>query len=368
MPITPTPLHHTAGTLHPTGRRGRPVGRRAIARLLHLLLAVLLATLLVPAASHAGGGADWSIAPGPNDGENGRGDGSLAWVLAPGETVEDSIVVSNNQATALQLRINPRDAVTTAQGHLDLALDDVPAEGIGAWITLETDTLEIPAGEDVTVPFTLTVPEDATPGDYSGGIATSFDGEGSTVSVTYRLSSRVDVRVPGELSVSHEVSDVSVTMPSIWSPLSAGQATITYTLTNTGNARAYSNETIRVSGLFGLLGSTTSSTVDEVLPGSSIRRTVTVPAWALGLNTVELESTSTGIDEQRGTEASATEHVVAVNWSWVLILAGILTLGIMLGVRRGGRSSRARGAGKSAPARVEDQAQDSDGGATPPTR
>jgi hypothetical protein len=323
----------------------------------------MLAVLLLPAASHAEGGADWSIAPGPNDGDNGRGDGSLAWVLTPGESVEDSVIVSNNQATSVQLRIAPRDAVTTAQGHLDLALDDVPAVGIGAWISLDTETLDIPAGESVTVPFTLTVPVDATPGDYSGGIATSFDGEGSTVSVTYRLSSRVDVRVPGELSVSHEISEVSVSMPSVWSPLTAGQATISYTLTNTGNARAYSTESIRTSGPLGLIGQTTTSTVDEVLPGNSIRRTVTVPAWALGLNTVELQSTSTGIDEQRGTEASATERVVAVNWTWVLILVGVLTLGITLGVRRGGRTSAARGTGKKASTTADEPAQESPGDA-----
>jgi uncharacterized membrane protein len=222
-------------------------------------------------------------------------------------------------------------------------------------VTLESETLDIPAGQSATVPFTLTVPADATPGDYSGGIATSFDGTGSTVAVTYRLSSRVDVRVPGELQVAHEVSDLQVDMGSTWSLLSPSEVTLRYTLTNTGNSRLYSNESIRTSGPLGLLSRTTSTTLEEVLPGSTVERTVTVPAWAAAWNSIELTSSSSGVDETRGTSVTLEESTFAVSWSWVIVIAAVLVLGIWLGVLRSRRRDRTTEADAATTAASPDQ-------------
>src|SRR5699024_457998 len=73
-----------------------------------------------------------SIAPGPVPEDAPRGE-SFAWVLEPGASVEDSVVVTNHNPTSLQLALDVKDAVTTSDGNLSLALADTADTGIGAW-------------------------------------------------------------------------------------------------------------------------------------------------------------------------------------------------------------------------------------------
>lgn len=243
--------------------------------LLGLLSALALVLLVSPAA--LADDVTVSIAPGPNDKDTGRGE-TLAWVVDPGTSITDSVVVTNRNDTPLQLGIDAKDAVTTSGGHLDLAPPESEDTGIGAWVGLEADSVSIPAGQTRRVPFTLTVPKDAAPGDYSGGIAVVHSAEGTTVSVRNRVATRLDVRVTGKVEVSHQVSDLSVSMPSTWHLLAPTTATVQYTLTNTGNARIYVAEKVTATGPLGIGALRTETTLQEVLPGASIHRSVQVDA------------------------------------------------------------------------------------------
>ncbi|TGJ94378.1 hypothetical protein DLJ96_19990, partial [Actinotalea fermentans ATCC 43279 = JCM 9966 = DSM 3133] len=73
------------------------------------------------------------------------------------------------------------DGVVTADGQFDLLpAGATPVDG-GAWITLgEGDTagptqrVEVAAESSVTVPFTVAVPADATPGDHPAGVVAAL--------------------------------------------------------------------------------------------------------------------------------------------------------------------------------------------------
>ncbi|MGP9694571.1 WxL protein peptidoglycan domain-containing protein [Brachybacterium sp. AOP25-B2-12] len=323
----------SAPTAHPTARRS------PIVRLLH---AALIAVMLVLTSGLAAANAEdvtLSIAPGPSDGSTGRGD-TLAWFLEPGTTVQDSVVITNYNDTSLQLALGAKDAITTSDGNLDLALADVPDTGIGAWIALPQETVDIPAGQSVTVPFTLTIPADAAPGDHSGGILVSYTTPGASVSVDDRVATRVDVRVAGELTATHEISDLAVEIPSTWSLLTPSTATVTYTLTNTGNARIYANETITASGPLGIGALRTTATLAEVLPGATVQRSVKVDARALLWNRITVDTTSFAVDETPGTAVSLETSVFAAPWTQLIVMVLLLVLAVVLGVRLSGRLGR----------------------------
>ena len=71
-------------------------------------------------------------------------------------------------------------------------------------------------GESVEVPFTVTVPDNATPGDYVGGIVTSLtqSGDAEGINVDRRLGIRIRLRVGGELKPSLAVEDLHVATPA----------------------------------------------------------------------------------------------------------------------------------------------------------
>src|SRR5699024_12647223 len=54
-------------------------------------------------------------------------------------------------------------------GAFDLLPSDVEPTDTGAWIDIEEE-VALAAGESAVVPFTITVPEDALPGEHPGGV------------------------------------------------------------------------------------------------------------------------------------------------------------------------------------------------------
>ena len=96
----------------------------------------------------------------------------------------------------------------------------------------------IQPGKTAEVPFTVTVPDNATPGDYVGGILTSLtqSDEAEGINVDRRLGIRVKLRVGGELKPNLAIEDLHVDYAGSANPFGKGDATVTYTIHNTGNA------------------------------------------------------------------------------------------------------------------------------------
>lgn len=260
----------------------RTISAPAPASWLAVLLPVLTGALLVLAPSAY---ADESPAPapspsnpvtwgtGPTDNEVGTGRPNFSYDAKPGGTLRDAIDVVNRSDRALELKIYASDAFTTESGVLDLLPADQEPVDVGTWIGLDEEELTVPAGKTVTVPFTLTVPDNATPGDHTGGIVTSLvtgetDGQ---VSVDRRIGSRVMIRVAGDLRPELSVTDVQTSYGGTANPFSSGALHVTYTVTNTGNVRLAAHQTIGAAGPFGLLGQATRpADLPELLPGDSL--------------------------------------------------------------------------------------------------
>jgi dihydroorotate dehydrogenase (fumarate) len=208
----------------------------------------------------------------------------FSYQIGPGQEVDDAYVVSNTGSTPQTYAVFATDAFNTEDGGYGLLDTDVIPSDAGSWVTFEGGATKLDVilqpGESKVVPFTVRVPADAGPGDHAAGMlvsAVSVDGQ---VLVDRRVGTRLYVRVPGELQPTLTISSLSASYTPSLNPL-AGDATVTFTVTNGGNVALAGDVTVAVKGLFGIdLAAPVNSQVEEMLPGST--RTVTTTVTGVG--------------------------------------------------------------------------------------
>ncbi|TGJ95981.1 hypothetical protein DLJ96_09375, partial [Actinotalea fermentans ATCC 43279 = JCM 9966 = DSM 3133] len=224
----------------------------------------------------------WGVRPA--DTVHGTERPNYAYSLEPGASLDDGIVVSNYTQGPLTFRVYAADGFMTDAGELDLLPAGEESSALGAWVSFAGEEVTVEGGDSVVVPFTLTVPADATPGDYAAGVVSSLLVENAEgVSVDRRLGSRMHLRVAGDLVPAVVLDDVSVTYDGTLNPFAAGDATVTFTVTNDGNTRLAAGQVVRVAGPWGAgAQATPRGELPELLPGTSVTRTVTVDGvWPL---------------------------------------------------------------------------------------
>ncbi|WP_448062567.1 COG1470 family protein [Cellulomonas hominis] len=294
----------------------------------------------------------------------------LSFSAAPGSTIYDHVAVLNQADQPLSLEVYSGDVIQADAGLSVLPRDDDNVDA-GSWITVDgPGDLEVPAQTPdtgvgyVIVPFTVTIPANAEPGDHLGGIVASLvtTGEGGdnspTIRLDQRVAARVYIRVDGELAPGLVVRDLTADWQA-GSLIGTGSVAVTYTLQNTGNVRMAVEPTARVAGPYGLLSrSTAGDRVDDLLPGASVEQSVTVDdVWPLGRERVTVSAptlaSSVGEDPGLGTITAST-HVWALPWIVVAVVLLLVVLGVLRLVRRrrrragrgrdaGGRRARRRG-------------------------
>ncbi|MEU0395120.1 hypothetical protein ABZ208_20515 [Streptomyces sp. NPDC006208] len=183
-----------------------------------VVLAALLCALGTPATASTG----WSV------------DREYVYLEgAPGTVFEDRFSVTNPEAKPLTLRLRlPHRARATSP-----------------WIALAADAVRVPARTRAEIPFTVTVPADAPPGDHP--VAITAQGAGREAPV------RVSLRISGPRLAALTVEDVTY---------SDGQ--IRYSLVNRGNTTLVPRLSVRADGVFGTLLDRPARTLPLSLPPS----------------------------------------------------------------------------------------------------
>ncbi|MEV7962483.1 MULTISPECIES: DUF916 domain-containing protein [Oerskovia] len=300
-------------------------------------------------AAPAAAPVTWGVRPA--DTVHGTERPNYAYALEPGASLDDGIIVSNYTQGPLTFRVYAADGFMTEAGELDLLPAGEESSALGAWVSFAGEEVTVEGGDSVVVPFTLTVPTDATPGDYAAGVVSSLLVENAEgVSVDRRLGSRMHLRVAGDLVPAVVLDDVSVTYDGTLNPFAAGDATVTFTVTNDGNTRLAAGQVVRVAGPWGAgAQSTPRVELPELLPGTSVTRTVTVDGvWPLGRVSADVRVTAevvTAIGAADGeapvvAPASASASTLAVPWAALALLV-LLVAGVVLW-RRAARRRRVR--------------------------
>ncbi|GAA1917745.1 hypothetical protein GCM10009775_07810 [Microbacterium aoyamense] len=308
----------------------------------------------------------WGVRTGDND--NGTARQNYAYEVDPGDVIDDTIAVTNHGATSLTLAIYAADGFTNSSGQLNVLNPGEESTQIGAWTTTERATVTLQPDETQDVPFQVSVPENASPGDYAGAIVTSLEtSQDSGVSVDRRLGIRIHLQVGGELAPAMSIESLTVDYEaSLW-PFGIGPATVQMTLRNTGNARLAARGTVTISGL-GWSTSSEPADVPELLPGETWTETIDV----VGVIPSIFVSADGRLVPVRpdGTEENAVTATLGT-WAIPWLLIGIVAAAALAAAALAWAARRRRRRGKEAEEKriadaVEAALQERDAVPTPP--
>jgi hypothetical protein len=180
-----------------------------------------------------------------------------------GKKKRDAVKIMNSSNETKVVKVYPVDAVNTREGSFALLDESSPREGIGKWIKMASETLEIPAKSAKLVPFDVAVPEDAEVGDHLGGIAVQEVNPRNTLTGTgVNIVSRVGVRIyetiPGEIKKDLEISNfdwkLAPKQKKNWLANIFGlgkRVLFEANIANTGNVRISTEAKIEVKNIFG---------------------------------------------------------------------------------------------------------------------
>lgn len=304
---------------------------------LGILLAALVpsaAVASVPGPGAASAASDdgpqtWSVAPADGEGPDGRA--SLDYVVEPGNVYTDHVAVQNFGEQPLTVSLYAQDAVQTAESGFEVLAPEDDAKRVGAWMTLDAAEVTVPARDQAVVPLTLTIPDDAEPGDHVGGVlAVGAPGAGSGATVQYRVGTRVHLRVAGPVEAALAVDTLDGRHETRWTPFASAPLDVAATLVNEGNVRLAPAVRVRAIGLFGWWSATGEvDGIDEILPGGASAgsaRWEEVPAIGPIWVTVELGDVASMGQDVTGITAFAERTVVVWAMPWVLLATLVLLL------------------------------------------
>lgn len=87
-----------------------------------------------------------------------------------GSTIEDEVVIKNLGNETINVQVFATDSENNKAGRFIPKLNSQPQENIGKWTTITKPTVEIPAKTSTKVAFKIDIPNNITPGEYTGGI------------------------------------------------------------------------------------------------------------------------------------------------------------------------------------------------------
>ncbi|WP_066375809.1 COG1470 family protein [Herbidospora mongoliensis] len=322
-------------------------------RLFRTALALLSACAVIglPAAPALADDGDVAWTVRTDAGSFGADRSSFTYSINPGARLDDALVVANRGTAPLTLGVYASDGFTTDMGGLDLLSKDKKSVGIGSWVHAGRDSVTIAPGATAKVPFAVSVPGNAPPGDYVGGILTSLT-QASTaegINVDRRLGIRIKLRVSGELKPTLTVEDLKMDYDGTFNPFGSGDATISYTIHNTGNAVLSAKQTMSVAGPFGWTSTDAGDLAapPELLPGESWQMKVPVhgvaPAFRLAATTVlmplltDASGATTSLDP-----VLVTADAWALPWTQLALLALLIAIVVGWFTLMRGRKSRRR--------------------------
>ncbi|MFF2776587.1 WxL protein peptidoglycan domain-containing protein [Streptomyces sp. NPDC058052] len=282
-----------------------------------LLLSAALLLLGAPAAQAAENG-EWAVYPAAAR----LGERPYFFLTAdPGTTLRDKVTVTNKTAAPLTFRLYGADAYNTERdGGFALRTLKERQTGAGAWIKPGRTTVTVPPRSAVTVPFTLTVPADADPGDHPGAVVALDEritpGGGSVaMGIQRAVGARVYLKVSGPAVPALAVEDVTLEQDRPVVPGTRdGTAVVTYTLHNRGNVTLNPRVALTAEGLFGrtLLDRDLAQVPSELLPRQRIRLTEKwIGSPQLDWGEVTLVATAADVRESAGVSFLAVPWLVA---------------------------------------------------------
>ncbi|SIO11364.1 WxL protein peptidoglycan domain-containing protein [Agromyces cerinus] len=316
-------------------------------RLMLAALAVIgLTGLAAPSVATAAEGESesavtWAMSPADASGPDGRSWAELE--LDPGERITEHLAVRNFGDRDVTFTISAADGYFTPTGRFNMLPSDAESVDAGTWISVDDQVTVAPGGTAV-LPFTVEVPDDATPGDHAAGIAASIytesSGDGAGLGVESRVGFRVMTRVTGTIQPGLEVTPAPEYITS-WNPFEPGNVELAYLLENTGNVRLTVTGSVEHGGTTYPAADSEQAQPIELLPGDRRTLSILVPdVWPTVFTSLPLTITQSVVAPDG--EASQLEPVEldvavwAIPWPQLVVVValGLMIAGLFWGRRR----------------------------------
>ncbi len=328
------------------GRAGRTAPRRLVVAMYLVASVIFVSAAFAPAGFATTGDptaspVTWAVTPADATGPDGR-----SWVeleLDSGVSVDEYLAVRNLSDRDVTFSLTAADGYFTPAGRFNMLPGDKQSVAAGTWISMDK-TVTVAAGSTAVVPFTVTVPDNATPGDHAAGIAASIysqgGSDGTQLGVESRVGFRVMTRVKGEVKPALSMK-ATASYDTSWNPLEPGSADLTVDLENTGNVRLSVDPSTMVNDARWPAAGTDEARTLELLPGDRRSVSIHVPqVWPLGMMTLPV-TVSQGViapDGATQTLDPVWENVAlwAIPWPQLAVLVALLLLfaGLFRGRKR----------------------------------
>jgi hypothetical protein len=265
------------------------------------------------------------------------------------------MLITNYSSTPQTFQLYAADGLNDFDnGQFSLQSGGTPNADLGAWTAIEKTEVTIEAGSSQPVPFTITVPTNASPGDHSAGVVASItrkstgDG-GQAIDVEQRVGARIYLRVSGTIIGGINTQGLVANYDGVLNPFSGGDMAASYTVQNTGNTRLNLEQTAAISGPFGIrLATIASDAATNLLPGQMISVPVVSNAiLPLGLLSVDVEvrqKVQPGVGTASVTPAVESASAWAIPWSMLGVIALLALVVLFILWRRRVQNARLRAA------------------------
>ncbi|MCX6740243.1 MAG: hypothetical protein NTZ49_03380 [Candidatus Parcubacteria bacterium] len=171
---------------------------------------------------------------------------------AKGQVITQSIKVRNESSDLVTYYLTSQKFIAAGEGgapqFVEGKVEDVD---LASWIKFQYDSISIPGGQTVEVPFTIVVPEFAGPGGHYAAIFLSTfppDAKANTsqVSIASRIGTLVLVKIAGEVKESAELSEFTAAKSYSSLPVTFG-----IRVKNIGNVHVKPVGSIVIKNMFG---------------------------------------------------------------------------------------------------------------------
>lgn len=194
-----------------------------------------------------------------NNGDFVIGPGRAELVIRPGETKVQNITITNRISDDRTFQLQVEDIVGTddASSAVTFLGEGVGPQSLKNYISFPEYSLVLDKGERAVVPVTITVPLDAEPGGYYGGVLVSTleddgqprEGLGARSPIVARIGTLFFVTVPGTVLREGAVKDFSLLNDRTW--YTQGPVTMNILFENTGSVHLNPYGELRIRNLFG---------------------------------------------------------------------------------------------------------------------
>ena len=234
----------------------------------------------------------------------------------PGQVIQNAITVANPNDVTIKVKAEFQDFKVTEGNNIQWLPGDIENPyKMSEWINIRQDVITLKPQEEISVPFKISVPRNATAGGkYAAVFFTSTFESGGDVGAVPRVGALILLNIKGDLKRTGEL--LSLNGPRF---VNNGPVNFTLSYLNTGTTHYEAKADFTVKNFFWKSGSF-SSEVKFVYP--NIKRDLNA-TWdkkaLLGIYTVKAK-----VLDGDGNIYEKSRLVIGFPYKYLLILVGIL--------------------------------------------